>query len=310
MSPLVYIVLPVYNWEKYLLQQLMSIYFQDYENWYLVIVNDWSTDSTKSIIDKFISDYELQNKVTLINQENNWVNKSVERWLVAVNKLVKESWNNNSYVTFCDADDLLMINKLSYQINYMENHKDCDLSYHDLILIDENNLVINLSFLKKLNKSLLTNIKCDKFYEFGLSNHIASNTPMFKTDKIDLLLPIPKIFPYHDWWTALVFSWNNYNIVNLGIALWYYRKYTSWMSESWKKYELYKKYENFVVALEVIMKKIKNKERIKQIDEYVCYYKNRAKWERNNISKLRQIIKVIFSHPKIIIYKLMSYIKN
>lgn len=309
MSSLVYIVLPVYNWEKYLLQQLMSIYFQDYENWHLVIVNDWSTDSTKLIIDKFILNYKLEDKVTVINQINSWVNKSVERWLMTVSEFTKQSWKTDAYVTFCDADDLLMMNKLSYQINFMENHKKCDLCYHDLILIDENNSTTGLLYLKLLNKNLLTNIKCDKFYEYAISNHIASNTPMFKVDKIEKLLPFPKIFPFHDWRTALIFSWNNFNIVNLEIPLGYYRKYSNWTSESWKKYN-YKIYDDFVNALKILKEGIEDNDRMKEIDDYIKYYKDKWEWMKNKNPFLLQRIKTVFKHPKIIMYKLLSYLKK
>ena len=191
----------------------------------------------------------------------------------------------------------------------METHKDCDLSYHDLALIDENNSVTNLSFLKTLNKSLWTNIKCDKFYEFGLSNHIPSNTPMFKTDKIDILLPFPEAFPFHDWWTALVFSWNNCKIVNLWVILWYYRRIKNWTSESWKKYKLDIIFDNFVISLKIMKENLTNKKRINEIDEYIKYYKDKWEWMKNKNPLLFQRIKTMFKHPKIIIYKLLSYIK-
>ena len=226
-KPLIYIILPVYNWEKYLLQQLMSIYFQDYKNWYLIIVNDGSTDSTETIINKFIKNYCLEEKCTIINQTNSWVNKSVEHWLIKARDLAKKTKNNDAYITFCDSDDILMTNKLSYQINFMETHKDCDLSYHDLILIDENNAILELSFINELNKNILTNTKCDKFYEFALINHLPSNTPMFRINKMDILFPFPTIFPFHDRRTALAFSWNNYKIKRIKRALWYYRKYNN-----------------------------------------------------------------------------------
>ena len=308
---IVYIVLPVYNWEKYLLQQLMSIYFQDYENWYLIIINDWSTDSTESIIDKFIIDYDLQKKVTIISQKNQWLNKSIENWLTEAKKLIKSSWNSDAYITYCDADDLMMTNRLSYQVNFMENHKECDLSYHDLILIDENNNVINLSYLKTINKSLLVNVKCDKLYEYCIGNHMPSTTIMFKSEKIDLLLPFPDKLPPQDRRTALVFLWNDLRIRNLWKSLWYYRRYENQMSDtSWKKIDLSKNFDNLSLSLENLKNNITSKDRIKEIDEYIEYYKNRSKWVNDGFSILKQVIYIILRHPKIIMYKMLSYLMN
>ncbi len=307
MSSLVYIILPVYNGEKYLLQQLMSIYFQDYENWHLIIINDWSTDSTKSIIDKFISDYKLQKKITIISQKNQWLNKSIENWLIEAKKIIELWWNNNAYITYCDADDLMMTNRLSYQVNFMEKHKECDLSYHDLILIDENNNVTNLSYLKNVIHGILNNTKCDEFYEFCWANHIPSTTIMFKSDKIDLLFPFPNKFPFQDRWTALVFSWNNLNIKNIWIALWYYRKYSNQMSDlSWKKIDLSKRFMDFVEALLVLKKSINNISIERQIDDYIDYFKDKAECIKFKKSNFIQKIEIIFKHPRIILYRLLS----
>jgi hypothetical protein len=99
----------------------------------------------------------------------------------------------------------MMTNRLSYQVGFMRAHKECDLSYHDLILIDENNNITNLSYLKTINKNLLVNVKCDRLYEYCMGNHMPSTTIMFKSDKIDLLLPFPSAFPFQDRRTALVF---------------------------------------------------------------------------------------------------------
>ena len=49
-SPLVSIVLPVYNGEKYLAESLESVFAQTYQNWELVIINDGSTDGTENLI--------------------------------------------------------------------------------------------------------------------------------------------------------------------------------------------------------------------------------------------------------------------
>lgn len=309
MSAIVYIILPVYNWENYLLQQLMSIYFQDYKNWHLIIINDGSTDSTESVINKFIWNYNLGKKVTVINQENQWLNKSIENWLMEAKKIIKSSWCSDAYITYCDADDLMMTNRLSYQVDFMGNHKECDLSYHDLILIDENNTIIDMSYLKMLNKSFFSNIKCDRLYEFCWANHIPSTTIMFKSDKIDLLLPFPNSFPFQDRRTALVFSWNNLNIENIWKSLWYYRRYKNQMSDtSWKKVNISKKFNDFSKSLNNLKNNLIDKKRINEIEEYIKYYKDKSKWIEMNTSKIKQKFLVIFYHPKILIYRLLSYL--
>ena len=46
-SPMISVVMSVYNGEKFILKAIESIKKQTYKNWELLIANDASTDSTK-----------------------------------------------------------------------------------------------------------------------------------------------------------------------------------------------------------------------------------------------------------------------
>ena len=52
-SPLISIVMPVYNRETYIGKTLDSLIQQEYDNWEVVIVDDSSTDKTCNIIKKY-----------------------------------------------------------------------------------------------------------------------------------------------------------------------------------------------------------------------------------------------------------------
>lgn len=61
------IIIPVYNAEKYLEQCIESILRQTESNFELILINDGSTDDSKSICEKYS---ELDKRVTVINKEN------------------------------------------------------------------------------------------------------------------------------------------------------------------------------------------------------------------------------------------------
>lgn len=64
--PLVSVIMPVYNSEKYLNEAIQSILNQTYENIELIIIDDCSTDFSKEIIKNINSE-----KINLIKNEKN-----------------------------------------------------------------------------------------------------------------------------------------------------------------------------------------------------------------------------------------------
>lgn len=233
-TPLIYIIMPCYNAENYLLEQLMSIYYQNYTNWYLIFINDWSTDSSEQIIRERISHYNLFEKVMIITKENGGVNSAVQRWLEEV-KNICNIYNKDIFISYCDADDIWSREKLSIQIKYMLMHPEYWLSFHDLSLINENWLLIDSSQLRTIYTKDLS-----FFYFWIIGNFLTSTSMMFRARYIDLILPMP-IWPciYQDEFTTYVLSLKWINIWFINNQLAYYRIQHKWLLM--KSKELYKK---------------------------------------------------------------------
>lgn len=145
-NPTVYIVLPVYNGENYFLEQLMSLYYQTYENWYLIIINDWSTDSSENIAKKFVKDYNLHDKVKIFKKKNWGLNSAITRWFEEIKKLCDID-NIDNLVSYCDCDDIRTREKLAIQVKYMVDNPECWLSYHNMVGIDGNGILIKSSYV-------------------------------------------------------------------------------------------------------------------------------------------------------------------
>ena len=69
-TPLISIITPVYNVEKYLRQCIESIIVQDFEEWELILVDDGSTDKSGAICDEYALKEE---RIRVLHKENTGV---------------------------------------------------------------------------------------------------------------------------------------------------------------------------------------------------------------------------------------------
>lgn len=106
MNPLISIIVPIYNVEKYIRTCIESILAQTYRNVEVIIVNDGSTDQSLAVISDLICSHH---NVKVINQKNQGVS-------VARNTGIDVA--TGKYITFVDPDDKIMPGFVSslYQI--------------------------------------------------------------------------------------------------------------------------------------------------------------------------------------------------
>jgi len=110
-TPLVSVLMPVYNGEKYLKEAIDSILNQTYTNFEFIIINDGSTDKSEEII--------LSYTDTRINYISNSANiKLIKTLNVGLNAAT------GKYICRMDADDVSMPNRLEVQVDFMENHPE------------------------------------------------------------------------------------------------------------------------------------------------------------------------------------------
>lgn len=116
-SPLVSIVIPVYNSEKYIEETILSVQNQKYKNFECLILNDGSTDDSSEIIKQCISD---DPRFSFFEQINKGLSASR-------NILIDKS--KGKYIQFLDADDVLSPNKIFTQVKKLNECSQCKLSY-------------------------------------------------------------------------------------------------------------------------------------------------------------------------------------
>lgn len=111
MNPLISIVVPVYNTEKYIAETIESVIAQTYDNWELLLIDDGSTDSSRKIIESFV---EKDSRIKYHYKENGGQAS-------ARNLGVKKA--NGEYIAFLDSDDIWLPKKLEHQIEELIKYK-------------------------------------------------------------------------------------------------------------------------------------------------------------------------------------------
>ena len=105
-SPLISVIVPVYNVEDYLEKCVKSILSQTYPKFELILVDDGSKDSSGSICDKLAS---FDSRIVCIHKQNGGLSSARNTAL----DLCK-----GQYITFVDSDDLIASNALELMMDY------------------------------------------------------------------------------------------------------------------------------------------------------------------------------------------------
>lgn len=115
--PLVSVIVPTYNYGRFIGQTLDSLRAQTCDGWECVVVDDGSTDDTEEVVAR----------VSAVDARVRYVRQANQRQAVAKNTGLAES--RGRYVQFLDADDLLEPSKLERQVEFLEANPQADIVY-------------------------------------------------------------------------------------------------------------------------------------------------------------------------------------
>lgn len=123
-TPLVSILMPAYNAEKFISEAIESIVNQDYLNWELLILDDASTDSTPQMIQTF-----QDRRIRIFSHQENM------GYLLSCNELFEKA--EGDFITFLDADDTCEPNRISICLSAFEADSELDFITTNHIRTDE-----------------------------------------------------------------------------------------------------------------------------------------------------------------------------
>lgn len=123
-KPLVSVVIPVYNAEKYIKVALESILEQTYTNLEIIVCNDGSTDKSIKIVRQ-----HKDSRITIIEApRNKGISATLNMGILA---------STGKYVAIMDADDWSYPYRIEKQVELMENNSEVVLSSGDMDMCNE-----------------------------------------------------------------------------------------------------------------------------------------------------------------------------
>ena len=194
-SPLVSIIMPAYNAEKYIESSVESVLGQDYENWELIIVNDGSEDFTSSLLEK----YSSIDKIRIVSNARN---KGVSR-----SRALGISLANGKYIAFLDSDDVFENNKLRKQVSMMEKCEDVHLCHSNVYILSEEKEYPQIldNYFNLGEKISVYEYRDDT--EFMTANHICNSSVMVRKETLDRIeVGIEQLFQVEDWFLWILLS--------------------------------------------------------------------------------------------------------
>ena len=201
------VIVPVYNAERYLEECLNSIQQQSYTDIEVILVNDGSTDHSKTICERYC---EEDSRFYFMNQTNQ--GQSVARNVgVAASK--------GEFIAFVDSDDIIQKNYLEKLMQYMTEEVD---------IVESNFTVSKKDFLVENSKETRILFEGNSNEAVKIfPNHVLSVNPVTKLyrRKIVESLPYPEGLIFEDVYCGIGMLKYIRKIIKIDYVGYYYRQH-------------------------------------------------------------------------------------
>lgn len=189
------ILLSTYNGEKYIKQQLDSLFSQTYKEFEIIVRDDKSADNSLDILKTY--DIKLVDSVQNLGAKKSFAS------------LLEYAVQNSDaeYFMFCDQDDVWEEDKVEKTFFKMqEMGKEFGnipfLVHSDLKVVDEKLNILSASMWKYQN----INPSSNSLNKLLIQNTITGCTVMINRKLAEKCLDIPSEAIMHDWWIGLIVS--------------------------------------------------------------------------------------------------------
>ncbi|MBX2935404.1 MAG: glycosyltransferase [Ferruginibacter sp.] len=192
-NPMVSIIIPCYNHEKFIIRTLESVIADNYPNKEIILINDGSKDESDAVIRKWLLTAAQKEPVTYINRPNKGI-------CATLNQMIDLS--KGKYILPLASDDCLYGNNIAKRVAILESHPHKSVLLNDAFVIDDDDKVIMQSSSTdywKADKAQYENDD-DILKECIKTPRIAGPVIFYRKNIFDFIGKFPEDIGFEDWY--------------------------------------------------------------------------------------------------------------
>lgn len=211
------ILLATYNGERYLREQIESLYAQTFLDWNIYVHDDGSSDNSVAILEEYEKN---KDNFTILHYPSQHGSKD--------NFLSLLQMVEADYYFFCDQDDVWLNDKIETSLKRMNKEEQANgqlpiVVFSDLYVTDSNMEIIDESFMRS---SAIYPQLIHSFNECAAINIVTGCTMLINAEaKQSLIFPSEKA-TMHDYWIVLCILRNKGVVSYIDTPLVYYRQHS------------------------------------------------------------------------------------
>ena len=239
-QPLVSVVIPSYNHEKYIKETIESVVKQTYKNIELFVIDDGSKDSSPQIIKELGDKYNF----FYLLRENKGHLKTVNE-LYAMCK--------GKYICVIGSDDLWTLDKVEKQVKFMEENPNIAACYGNILRINQHGEILpfHSQYFTKYNTYSFNDIVMGRQY-------IYSMTEMLRKSVYEKVGSFDERFMCEDLNMWLKITHSGFQVACLKDLMGFYRRHSNSISQNLKlmhkdRLNILKQYKNENIYLKGVL---------------------------------------------------------
>lgn len=218
-SPKVSVIIPCYNYGRYLAGCVNSVLSQSFQDFEIIIINDASTDNTAQVANSFTDP-----RIRVVHHEQN------RGPVFTFNEGL--SLARGEYLHMISADDTMLPQNLSYKVDVLNHYPTVGLVYSNAEVIDEYSSVLGI-----LNRSAGSDQTYvgNRFREMLYGNLVVGSVDMWRRAALDKVGRFDPAMKFGEDWELKIRIARYFDFAYIDRVLARYRRHGSSLSKFFRE---------------------------------------------------------------------------